>query len=128
MPGPPDGAGEYPARRGRLIINRFGNTLSDLDRKLPHFKQSALMFAPVGQARGLLDDLLVASVIEHFLGEALPRSPEDFERIFQIHRGDFIPALERADQRLHQAMTGYQKVAGSSRARSVWPWPTAWRT
>ena len=100
-------------RRGvaRLIINRFGNTLSDLDRKLPHFKQSALMFAPVGQARVLLDDLLVASVIEHFLGEALPRSPEDFERIFQIHRGDFIPALERADQRLHQAMTGYQKVA-----------------
>ncbi|CAN0602807.1 unnamed protein product, partial [Ectocarpus sp. 12 AP-2014] len=35
----------------RLMLNRFGNTLDELERKLPHFKASALMFAPVGQAR-----------------------------------------------------------------------------
>ncbi|WP_029653344.1 ATP-dependent RNA helicase HrpA [Marinobacter daepoensis] len=104
---------EDTLRRGlaRLIVNRFGNTLSDLDRKLPKFRQSALMFAPVGQARVLLDDLLLATVMQHFLSDALPRTEAAFIEVFDRHRGDFIPALEAADQRLFQAMTGYQKVA-----------------
>lgn len=95
----------------RLILNRFGRTLDDLERKLPRFKQSALMFAPVGQARVLLDDLLLATAMQHFLSEQLPRSRNDLEALFDRHRGDFIPALEAADERLYQAMSGYQKVA-----------------
>ncbi|HBM49102.1 MAG TPA: ATP-dependent RNA helicase HrpA, partial [Marinobacter sp.] len=100
-------------RRGiaRLIINRFGNTLSDLERKLPRFKQSALMFAPVGQAKALLDDLLLSAVMQHFLAGDLPRDENAFNRVYEQHRGDFIPALETADERLFQAMSGYQKVA-----------------
>ncbi|MDY6840376.1 MAG: ATP-dependent RNA helicase HrpA, partial [Pseudomonadota bacterium] len=95
----------------RLILNRFGRTLDDLERKLPHFKQSALMFAPVGQSKVLLDDLLLATAMQHFLPEGVPRTAEDFGRVFDAHRGDFIAALEQADERLHQAMSGYQKVA-----------------
>lgn len=95
----------------RLILNRFGRTLDDLERKLPHFKQSALMFAPVGQSKVLLDDLLLATAIQHFLAGETPRTAEDFDKVFDTHRGDFIPALEQADDRLYQAMSGYQKVA-----------------
>ena len=95
----------------RLILNRFGKTLDDLERKLPHFRQSALMFAPVGQSRVLLDDLLLATAMQHFLSEGIPRTAEDFDRIFDAHRGDFIPALEQAGERLYQAMSGYQEVA-----------------
>ncbi|MEC7377427.1 MAG: ATP-dependent RNA helicase HrpA, partial [Pseudomonadota bacterium] len=95
----------------RLIINRFGRTLDDLERKLPRFKQSALMFAPVGQSKVLLDDLLLATAMQHFLEDGIPRSSDDFQRVFDAHRGDFIPALEQADDRLYQAMSGYQKVA-----------------
>ncbi|MBZ2167903.1 ATP-dependent RNA helicase HrpA [Marinobacter sp. F4216] len=95
----------------RLIINRFGKTLDDLDRKLPHFKQSALLFAPVGQAKVLLDDLVLATAMAHFLTEGVPRSPDAFEALFNQHRGDFIPALEEADVNLHRALSGYQKVA-----------------
>jgi ATP-dependent helicase HrpA len=95
----------------RLIINRFGRTLDDLERKLPRFKQSALMFAPVGQSKVLLDDLLLATAMQHFLTEEIPRTAEGFDRVFDAHRGDFIPALEQADERLYQAMSGYQKVA-----------------
>ena len=95
----------------RLILNRFGRTLDDLERKLPRFRQSALMFAPVGQAKVLLDDLLLATAMQHFLIEGIPRSADDFDRMFDRHRGDFIPALELADERLFQAMSGYQKVA-----------------
>jgi ATP-dependent helicase HrpA len=95
----------------RLILNRFGNTLDDLERKLPHFKQSALMFAPIGQAKVLLDDLLLATAIEHFLQDQMPYTREAFDTLVDRHRGDFIPALEQADERLYQAMVGYQKVA-----------------
>ncbi len=95
----------------RLILNRFGRTLDDLERKLPRFRQSALMFAPVGQAKVLLDDLLLATAMQHFLIEGIPRSADDFDQMFDRHRGDFIPALELADERLFQAMSGYQKVA-----------------
>ncbi|EMP55536.1 RNA helicase, ATP-dependent DEAH box, HrpA type [Marinobacter santoriniensis NKSG1] len=104
---------EETTRRGiaRLIINRFGSTLSDLERKLPKFKQSALMFAPVGQARVLLDDLVLAAVIRHFLAGELPRTRAAFDQVYEAHRGDFIPALEAADEQLYQAMCGYQKVA-----------------
>lgn len=104
---------EETTRRGiaRLIINRFGNTLTDLERKLPRFRQSALMFAPVGQARALLDDLLLSTVMQHFLSETLPRDTESFNQRFDQFRGDFIPALEAADERLYQAMSGYQKIA-----------------
>jgi len=100
-------------RRGvaRLIVNRFGNTLADLERKLPRFKQSALMFAPIGQAKGLLDDLVLSTVMQHFLADQLPRTEQAFAELFDRHRGDFIPALEAADERLFQAMNGYQKVA-----------------
>ncbi|HTN34467.1 MAG TPA: ATP-dependent RNA helicase HrpA [Marinobacter sp.] len=104
---------EDTSRKGiaRLIINRFGRTLEDLERKLPRFRQSALMFAPVGQAKVLLDDLLLATAIQHFLGQELPASAEQFNGLFDQHRGDFIPALEAADERLYQAMCGYQEIA-----------------
>jgi ATP-dependent helicase HrpA len=104
---------EQTSRKGvaRLIINRFGKTLEDLERKLPGFHQSALMFAPVGQAKVLLDDLLLATAMQHFLEGELPRSQSQFEAVFDRHRGDFIPALEQADKHLYQAMCGYQKVA-----------------
>ncbi|MGC8119057.1 ATP-dependent RNA helicase HrpA [Marinobacter sp. VGCF2001] len=104
---------EDTLRRGiaRLIVNRFGNTLADLERKLPRFKQSALMFAPVGRAKVLLDDLVLSTVMQHFLAEELPRSEQAFVTLFDRYRGDFIPALEAADERLFQAMKGYQKVA-----------------
>ncbi|MGM0569226.1 MAG: ATP-dependent RNA helicase HrpA [Pseudomonadota bacterium] len=100
----------------RLLLNRLGNTLDRIDSRLAHFRQSALMFAPVGQARVLLDDFLLASIANHFLGGpasdsgALPRSGADFDRVYNEGRGDFLPALEKADEQLYQVMAGYHRV------------------
>lgn len=41
----------------------------------------------------------------------MPVTREAFDALVDRHRGDFIPALEQADERLYQAMAGYQKVA-----------------
>ncbi|MEP1216076.1 MAG: ATP-dependent RNA helicase HrpA [Marinobacter sp.] len=94
----------------RLILIRLGSRLDEIDRKLPHFKASALMFAPVGKARVLLDDLLVATAMQHFVPGEVPRDSLAFERAFDAGRAEFIPALEEADERLHQAMIGYHGV------------------
>ncbi|MCL7944499.1 ATP-dependent RNA helicase HrpA [Marinobacter sp. ATCH36] len=94
----------------RLILIRLGSRLDDIDRKLPHFKASALMFAPVGKARVLLDDLLLATAMQHFVPDQVPRDSAAFEQAFEAGRAEFIPALEEADARLHQAMTGYHGV------------------
>ncbi|MBC7191003.1 ATP-dependent RNA helicase HrpA [Marinobacter sp.] len=94
----------------RLIINRFGSTLEGVDKRLPRFRDSALLFAPVGQSKVLLDDLLLSAVMEHFLGGALPRTRALFDQCFEAGRADFIPALERADAQLYAALTGYHAV------------------
>ncbi|SFM54751.1 ATP-dependent RNA helicase HrpA [Marinobacter zhejiangensis] len=94
----------------RLLINRLGNTLEGIDRRLKDFKPAALLFAPVGQARALLDDLLLASVMSHFLADQLPRDLQAFEQIYNDRRGDFIPALEKDCQQLHAALKGYHAV------------------
>ncbi len=95
---------------GLLALNRLGNVLEDIERRLPRFKSSGLLFAPMGQARVLLDDLLLATAMQHFAPGPLPRSAEDFETLFQQGRGDFIAALEAADQRLFEAMQGYHRI------------------
>jgi ATP-dependent helicase HrpA len=92
------------------MLIRFGNTLEGLERKLRYFKNSALMFAPVGPSRVLLDDLLISTAIEHFLGAELPRTESDFTTCFDDRRSDYISALETADEHLHQAMAGYHAV------------------
>ena len=94
----------------RLMLIRFGNTLEGLERKLRYFKDSALMFAPVGQSRVLLDDLLISTAIEHFLGGDLPRTKSGFDQCFDARRSGYIPALEAADERLNTAMSGYHSV------------------
>lgn len=100
----------------RLILNRLGSILDRIDGRLRHFRDSALMFAPVGKARALLDDFLIASVANHFLGgpdqapEALPRTQSDFDEVYDRGRGSFLPALEDADEQLWLVMTGYNRV------------------
>lgn len=103
---------EASSRRAiaRLLLNRLEGVLDRIDSRLPGFRQSALMFAPVGQARVLLDDLLLSAAANHFLAAELPRSPEAFVRVCDEGRGDFLPALEEADRHLLKVMTGYHQV------------------
>ena len=103
----------YLNRRGlaRLIINRLGNSLRDLDRKLPGFHQASLLFAPVGRKSELLDDLLIATAQAHFFGTGeLPRSEAALEQCLSQHKGDFHQALEEKSELLYELLTHYHQV------------------
>ena len=94
----------------RLLLQRLGNTLANIDSRLPRFKASALLFAPVGKASALLDDLLLATAMDHFIVGPPPRSEAALEACFEAGRADFLPALEVADAQLYQALKGYHGV------------------
>ncbi|QCF26243.1 ATP-dependent RNA helicase HrpA [Hydrocarboniclastica marina] len=107
-------AAEEMHRRGlaRLLLNRLQPNLDGIDRKLPKFKASALLFAPLGKAKDLLDDLLMASVQAHFLPEDdLPRSQNAMDEIYDLRRGDFHDALVRWDVLAHEIIARHHEVA-----------------
>ncbi|MDX1588604.1 MAG: ATP-dependent RNA helicase HrpA [Oleiphilaceae bacterium] len=101
-------------RRGvaRLLLNRLGNALDDMDRRYPEFKKAALLFAPYGKRQPLLDDLLMATAMGHFLPEdqPLPRDRDAFEALFQEHRDRFHEALGENVQLLHQTLERHHRV------------------
>ena len=100
-------------RRGiaRLLINRMGNALRDIDRDLPGLHESALIFAPVGRKSQLLDDLLIATAQAHFLdAQELPRSEEALARCLEEGRGRFHEALTQKSRLLHELLSHYHQV------------------
>lgn len=107
-------AAEEMHRRGlaRLLLNRLQPNLDGIDRELPRFKTSALLFAPLGKAKDLLDDLLMASVQAHFLPENdLPRSQSAVDELYDLQRGDFHDALVRWDVLAHEIIARHHDVA-----------------
>lgn len=116
------------SRRGiaRLLLNRLyagrdgRKGLDDIERRLPSFHQSALLFAPVGQKQALLDDLLIAAVQQHFLplpadtdaaqADDLPRSAAALAACYDAHRGDFQQTLEACDSLLASLLQGWHPL------------------
>jgi len=99
-------------RRGvaRLILNDLAGSLSGIERELAFFEASALLFAPTGRRRGLLDDLLLAAAQAHFLDDALPRDKADYRRLLDDRRGDFRETLERLDRLCHEILSRHHEV------------------
>ncbi|WP_198962795.1 ATP-dependent RNA helicase HrpA [Mangrovitalea sediminis] len=108
-------AAEVSHRRGvaRLIVHALGNMLSDLERRLPGFKAAALLFAPTGKQRDLLDDLLIAAVQNHFLSNELPRTSEAFDEVLRKGRDSFWPALESHSTLLKEILQRHHEVMKS---------------
>ena len=103
----------YLNRRGmaRILVNRLGNTLRDLERWLPGFHEASLLFAPVGRKTDLMDDLLIATAQSHFLAETeLPRSRQSLDACLDAGRAGFTPALEANSRLLHRIMERHHRV------------------
>lgn len=101
----------------RLILNRFGNTLDGLERKLPALKAATLLFAPLGKARGLEDDLLLSAAMAHFLGDGAPRSEAEFAGKTERYRATFIPFLEQQAELLHQILKAHNQAMKQLRGK-----------
>jgi len=93
----------------RLASFRLATTLDYLGKHLPQFQQSALLFAPYGQADRLKADILWAA-LDDALSDDLPRDRAAFEAWLEQGRGDLVDAGERLAKLAHEVLQRHHQV------------------
>jgi len=79
----------------RLILFKLKSTAEHLKRHVPRRRDIGLYYAPVGRLEDLLDEFLLATVLQHFLHDRpLPADREAFDALVEAGRGDWVPAAE----------------------------------
>ncbi|WP_108125455.1 ATP-dependent RNA helicase HrpA [Saccharospirillum mangrovi] len=93
----------------RLASFRLASTLDFLAKRLPAFQQSALLFAPYGQAERLKADILWAALGEA-LSDDLPRSKAAFDQWLETGRGSLVEVGERLARLVHEVLQKHHQV------------------
>jgi len=91
----------------RLMSKRLSTQTSMLRSSIQHYSKMALLYAPVGQAKQLYDDFLIAAVAKHFLAQGLCYSRREFDLALEHGRGDFIEAASQFAALLLQILENY---------------------
>jgi len=109
---------ELEARRlnrlgmSRLLSFKLEQQVSLFKKDIKSYAKMGLLYAPVGQAKILYDDFLIASISNYFFeADELPHSKQDFEDLFERKRGGYLEsAIQFADlvfsvmEKYHQMM------------------------
>ena len=110
----PDAEAAAAAHAGgvrRLLRLQLKDEIRYLDRHLPDMAQHCLRFAPLGDCRGLKDDLLQAALQHAFLdGQALPRSASEFEALLARGRPQLVPAATALAELLGELLPLWQDI------------------
>lgn len=93
----------------RLASFRLASTLDYLGKHLPQFQQSALLFAPYGQAERLKADILWAA-LDDALSDDLPRDRAAFDAWLEQGRGDLVEAGERLARLAYEVLQRHHQV------------------
>jgi ATP-dependent helicase HrpA len=75
----------------RLLSYKLAPQIELFKKEVKHYKEMALLYAPVGQAKRLYDDFLISAITQHFIDKNLSiYTKNDFEAIFEAGRSDFV--------------------------------------
>lgn len=78
----------------RLLSFKLAPQIELFKKEVKHYKEMALLYSPVGQARSLYDDFLICAVTHHFLSQTTNvTTNEQFNALFESGRSDFLPAV-----------------------------------
>ncbi|TCS42046.1 ATP-dependent RNA helicase HrpA [Reinekea marinisedimentorum] len=95
----------------RLASFYWHENIQYLSKRLPQFKESALLFAPYGKADNLRQDMLFASVQAALpLNADMPRTEQDFLRWLEKGRADFVSVAEQLAKEVHDVLLLHHKV------------------
>ncbi len=87
----------HPSGVARLMMFRLRDTVRYMTKNLPGIDRSALAYASIGSKADLVDDLLMATLIDA-IGKPAPREKEDFDHRLEALRPRFLSlANERAE-------------------------------
>jgi ATP-dependent helicase HrpA len=95
----------------RLAFFAYREPLAYLAKKMPKYKESALLFAPYGKADLLKQDILMGSVQATLAnGTQLPRTRVDFMNWLEAGRAELIEKGEHLALQVHDQLLAHHKV------------------
>jgi ATP-dependent helicase HrpA len=102
----------------RLAWFQLGQPLNYLARRLPGFKESALLFAPYGKAEPLRQDILWATLARTLdRGKPLPRTQTEFDAWLEAGRGDLVEQGEQLARKVHDVLYHHHQVRKQLKGR-----------
>ncbi|MEX1214305.1 ATP-dependent RNA helicase HrpA [Saccharospirillum sp.] len=111
---------EQQHRQGlrRLAWFQLEQPLSYLAKRLPAFKESALLFAPYGKAEPLRQDLLWAILARTLdRGKPLPRTQTEFAAWVEAGRGDLVEQGEQLARQVHEVLHRHHQIRKQLKGR-----------
>ncbi|MFC3852870.1 ATP-dependent RNA helicase HrpA [Salinispirillum marinum] len=117
---------DYAAQQHRLGVLRLARLhLAEQEKylgsRLPKYRETALLFAPHGQSRDLLDDLLataiVEAVVENAEGACDLRRQEDFLAALETGRAHLTEVAEQLSLEVHGMMSSVHQIAKTLKGR-----------
>lgn len=95
----------------RLASFYWHDQMLYLGKRLPKFKESALLFAPFGKAETLRQDMLMATVRKTLANSGpLPHDEKAFEAWLDSNRGEFVSHGEALAVQCHDILLAHHKV------------------
>jgi ATP-dependent helicase HrpA len=94
----------------RLLSFKLGSVVSQFPKAIKCYNKLGLLYAPVGQAKVLYDDFLIAAICHHFLSDGLPRDCEQFEALYKAKVGDFIEAASGFAELSYEILNQYHQL------------------
>jgi len=95
----------------RLVLLTVLLPISNLEKTLPSFKKSALLYAPLGRSEQLRDDLLLSVVQRCFLqGDELPRNKNQFDDCVSAGKASFYQTIIDQTDHLLLILQAYNSV------------------
>jgi ATP-dependent helicase HrpA len=95
----------------RLASFYWNEQIQYLSKRLPGFKESALLFAPFGRAEELKKDMIMAALEMALpLDDEQPRDEKSFNRWLENGRANFVNCGEHIAQQSHDILLAHHKV------------------
>jgi len=101
--------------QARLLSYKLSSQIDLFKKDIKHYKQMALLYAPVGQAKRLYDDFLISAIVNHFLEQNSYDSKcvynqEDFEAVYEKGRAEFMGYVGEFAELVFQILQKYHQL------------------
>lgn len=102
----------------RLISFRLKAQINTFNKEIKQYKKMGLLYASIGQANFLYDDFLMAAITNHFLSdELIPQTKEEFDKLFDKRRGDFMDNTSEFAELIFDILDAYHQIMKKLKGR-----------
>jgi ATP-dependent helicase HrpA len=105
-----DAAFYRPSGVARLIAFRLRDKVRYCERNLPEIERSALMYVSLGSRQDLVDDIVMATILELFLSSEIPSERKTFDALIDAHMADFLLGANALAELVHRILTLFREA------------------